>query len=101
MFEHLGMDFAQVAATEARSTATTSLPARTDAVTLYGPADEDVMTIQSIDRAGDDLVIQGKAYGTMPLTVKLRPEQARGLMKLVRFSWISYLFAFLFRRTER
>jgi phytoene dehydrogenase-like protein len=103
MFEHLGMDFAQVSSGDRPSTATTSLPARamssSEAVTLYGPANEDVMTIQSIDRAGDDLVIRGQAYGTMPLTVTLRPSQARGLLKLMRFSWISFLFGFLFKRS--
>jgi hypothetical protein len=114
MFEHLGMDFAQVASTgDARSSTTTSLPSAgspfvttapssaADAVTLYGPANEDVMTIRSIDRECDDLVVRGQAFGTMPLTVTLRPEQARRLFKLVRFSWISFLFAFLFRRSKQ
>jgi phytoene dehydrogenase-like protein len=105
MFEHLGMDFTQVASTDDRKTTTTGLPsgppaAVSDAVTLYGPANEDVMTIRSIDREGDDLVVRGQAYGTMPLTVTLRPEQARRLLKLVRFSWIPFLFGFLFRRSK-
>jgi phytoene dehydrogenase-like protein len=106
MFEHLGMDFTQVASTDERKTTTTtslgsSMPSAVGgAVTLYGPSNEDVMTIRSIDREGDDLVVRGQAYGTMPLTVTLRPEQARRLLKLVRFSWISFLFGFLFKRPK-
>ncbi len=69
-----------------------------DGVTLYGPANEDLMTIRSIERDGDALVIKGQAYGTMPITLWLRPEQARRLLKLLRFSLLPFLIGFLFRR---
>jgi phytoene dehydrogenase-like protein len=116
MFEHLGMDFEKIAtgagagagdgaskislgpsrpAAAATAAATTTTR---DGVTLYGPANEDLMTIRSIERDGDALVVKGQAYGTMPITLWLRPEQARRLLKLLRFSLLPFLIGFLFRR---
>jgi phytoene dehydrogenase-like protein len=116
MFEHLGMDFEKIAtgagagagdgaskislgpsrpAAAATAAATTTTR---DGVTLYGSANEDLMTIHSIERDGDALVVKGQAYGTMPITLWLRPEQARRLLKLLRFSLLPFLIGFLFRR---
>jgi hypothetical protein len=112
------MDFEKVAAGETRSAATVSLPAaataatRTsrggataqpaqaapDGVTLYGPASEELMTVRSIEREGDDLVIKGNAYGTMPVTLLIDPQQARRLLKLLRVSLLPFLISFLLRR---
>jgi hypothetical protein len=110
MFEHLGMDFEKVAAGESPSAASISLPAdsrsgpRADTarggVTLYGPANEELMTVSSIERDGDDLVVKGQAYGTMPITLLVRPDQARGLFKLLRVSLLPFLMGFLFRRRK-
>jgi hypothetical protein len=124
MFEHLGMDFAKVAETsDAPSTATTSLPGRANTpggrsatpgagapgfgtprassqgATLYGPADEDLLTIRSVERDGNDLLVKGQAYGTMPITVSVRPEQARRLLGMLRLSLVPFLLSFLFRRS--
>ncbi len=119
MFEHLGMDFEKIAAIDSRSTGTTSLPgaaapgvpapgaappgtaARGQGVTLYGPANEDLMTIKTIEREGDDLLVTGQAYGTVPISLTLRPEQARRLLKMLRLSLLPFLFGFLFRRSKR
>ena len=110
MFEHLGMDFEKVAAGESPSGASISLPADTrsgtraeparDGVTLYGPANEELMTVSSIERDGDDLVIKGQAYGTMPITLLVRPDQARRLFKLLRISLLPFLMSFVFRRRK-
>ncbi len=114
MFEHLGMDFEKVAAGEAASAATITLAAKTaatpaagtptkaavDGVTLYGPANEELMTISNIERDGDALVVKGQAYGTMPITLLLRPAQARGLLKMLRISWAPFLIGLLFRREK-
>jgi hypothetical protein len=72
-----------------------------DTVTLYGPADEDLMVIRSIERQGDTLVLKGQAYGTMALTASLRPEEARRFFKLVKWSLVPFLLSFLFRRSKR
>ncbi len=113
MFEHLGMDFEKVAAGDpasAAGAATVTLPAKTTAaaptkssregVTLYGPANEELMTINNIERDGDALVVKGQAYGTMPITLLLRPAQARGLLKMLRISWVPFLIGLLFGREK-
>jgi hypothetical protein len=68
--------------------------------TLFGAADENLLTIRTIERSGDDLVVKGQAYGTMPMVVTLRPEQARRLFKMMRSSLIPFLFRLIFRRSK-
>jgi hypothetical protein len=58
------------------------------------------MTIRTIALEGTELVIKGQAYGTMPLTAKLQPEQARRILRMLGFSLIPLLFTFLFRRSK-
>jgi phytoene dehydrogenase-like protein len=114
MFEQLGMNFdTMVGADSGSGTKTTSIgsggasggegiaPAPDDdRVTLYGPANEDLLVIRSIEREGNSVVVKGQAYGTMPLSATLRPEQARRLFKLLRLSMIPFLIGFLFRRSK-
>ena len=131
MFEHLGLNFDQVAGSEtgkgngktvtsgagnaaalhaASATSTAPVapgptavpraPVDDQTITLYGPAGEDLMTIRSIAREGTELVVKGQAYGTMPLTAKLRPEQARRIFRMLGLSVFPLLFTFLFRRSK-
>jgi phytoene dehydrogenase-like protein len=109
MFEQLGMDFDKLVGGESAQGGrkTTTLGTGSGAataddrtVTLFGPANEDLMTINAIEREGDALVVKGQAYGTMPLTAKLRPEQARRAFKLLGYSLIPFLLTFLFRRAK-
>ena len=110
MFEHLGMDFDKLvgAAPEKSTAKTTSVsgsasalaPAADDSVTLYGPANEDLLVISAIEREGNSVVVKGQAYGTMPLSATLRPEQARRVFKLLKWSLIPFLLSFLFRRSK-
>jgi len=128
MFEQLGMDFEKTAgADSANGTRTTSVggagagagagtgatastgsddrlaAARTadPSVTLYGPAGEDLLVIRGIERAGNSVVVKGQAYGTMPLSATLRPEQARRIFKLLKMSLVPFLISFLFRRSKK
>lgn len=58
------------------------------------------MTIRTIELEGTELVVKGQAYGTMPLTAKLQPEQARRILKMLGLSVFPLLFTFLFRRSR-
>ncbi len=49
---------------------------------LYGADNKELMTVTAIERQGNDLVIKGKIFGTMPMTAKLRPAEARSALKL-------------------
>jgi phytoene dehydrogenase-like protein len=107
MFEQFGMDFDKMVGADAgNGTKTTSIggagAAGTDdgSVTLYGPANEELLVIRSIVREGNSVVVKGQAYGTMPLSASLRPEQARRIFKLLKFSLWPFLMGFLFRRSK-
>jgi hypothetical protein len=116
MFEQLGMNFEKTFDGDG-SGGVNGKPARTvslgsagapvdaaaaapadDSVTLYGPADEDLLVIRSIEREGNSVVVKGQAYGSMPLMSTLRPEQVRRLFKLLKLPLIPFLISFLFRR---
>jgi phytoene dehydrogenase-like protein len=114
MFEDLGMDFARSIGGESAARRTISLATTTSAtgvgtpsaaaentVTLYGPADEELLVIRALERDGDALVIKGQAYGTMPLLARLKPEQARRGLRLFKRTLLPFLFTFLFRRSTR
>nr|MBO2512678.1 hypothetical protein [Gammaproteobacteria bacterium] len=66
---------------------------------LYSPDNSALMEIQSLERSGDELVIKGKVFGTMPITARLKPEQARKGLKLLRPRLVLFLLSMLFRRS--
>lgn len=66
---------------------------------LYSPDNSALMEIQSLERSGDELVIKGKVFGTMPITARLKPEQARRGLKLLKPRLVLFLLTMLFRRS--
>jgi hypothetical protein len=118
MFEQFGMNFDGMiggggggskttsigaGAADAGSSANPSIAAAPDdgSVTLYGSANEDLLVIRSIEREGNSVVVKGQAYGTMPLSATLRPEQARRIFKLLKWRLLPFLIGFLFRRSKK
>jgi hypothetical protein len=67
-------------------------------VKLYGADDRELMTVTAIERQGNDLVIKGKIFGTMPMSAKLRPAQARQALKLLGFRKALFALSLLFRK---
>jgi hypothetical protein len=65
---------------------------------IYGSDNKEMMNITSLERDGSELVIKGKLFGAMPLTAKLRPEDARAALKLLDFRTALFLFTLMFRR---
>ncbi len=65
---------------------------------IYGADDKEMMNITSLERDGSDLVVKGKLFGAMPLTAKLRPEDARAALRLLDFRTAVFLLTLLFRR---
>ena len=65
---------------------------------LYGSDNKELMSVTSLARDGNNLVIKGKIFGTMPLTAKLKPEEARAALKLMDFRTILFLLTIIFRR---
>jgi len=65
---------------------------------IYGQDKSELMQISAIERDGRTLVLKGKVFGTMPITAKLTPQEARNGLKLVNWKLAAFLLTFLFRR---
>ena len=65
---------------------------------IYGADNKEMMNITSLERDGSELVIKGKLFGAVPLTAKLRPEDARAAFKLLDFRTTMFLLTLMFRR---
>lgn len=65
---------------------------------LYGADNKELMTVTAIERQGNELVIKGKIFGTMPMTAKLRPAEAKNALKLLGFKKALFVLSMLFRR---
>ena len=65
---------------------------------LYGQDNSELMQITSLESADGKLVMKGKVFGSMPLTAKLTPHEARNALRLLNFRLILFLLTFLFRK---
>ncbi|MGA9629837.1 MAG: hypothetical protein WBQ63_00300 [Candidatus Acidiferrales bacterium] len=65
---------------------------------IYGQDNSELMQVTSLEREGDKLVMKGKVFGSMPMTAKLTPQEARNALKLLNFKLVVFLATFLFRR---
>jgi hypothetical protein len=68
-------------------------------VKIVDGAKKELMHVSAIERDGDMLVIKGKIFGTMPMTAKLSPEEARKALKMLSPKLVWFLLTFLFRRS--
>jgi hypothetical protein len=68
---------------------------------IYGADNREMMNVTSLERDGSQLVIKGKIFGTVPLTAKLRPEEARAAFKLLDMRTALFLLTLIFRRKSR
>ena len=68
---------------------------------IYGSDNREMMSVTSLTRDGSELVIKGRIFGAMPLTAKLRPEEARAALKLLDLRTAWFLLTLVFRRTRR
>jgi hypothetical protein len=67
-------------------------------VKLVSADKSELMTVSALERDGDDLVIKGKVFGTMPMTARLTPDQARAAFKLLDLRTMLFLLTLPFRR---
>lgn len=65
---------------------------------IYGQDNSELMQITSLECDGGRLVCKGKVFGSMPMTAKLTPQEARNGLKLLNFKTAAFLLTFLFRR---
>jgi hypothetical protein len=65
---------------------------------IYGSDDREMINVTSLARDGSELVIKGMIFGAMPLTAKLRPEEARAALKLMDLRTVLFALTLPFRR---
>jgi hypothetical protein len=65
---------------------------------IYGPDNNELMQITSLENEDGKLVMKGKVFGSMPLTAKLTGTEARNAIKLLNFKLVMFLLTFLFRK---
>ncbi|MGE4432318.1 MAG: hypothetical protein AB7E05_16425 [Sphingobium sp.] len=59
---------------------------------------ESLMDVKALRVAGNDLVIEGRIMGALPIQAVLTPDQARAALKLLDFKTVLFLLTILFRR---
>ena len=65
---------------------------------IYGPDNNELLQITSLEAEDGKLVMKGKVFGSMPLTAKLTGTEARNALKLLNFKLVLFLLTFLFRK---
>jgi hypothetical protein len=65
---------------------------------IYGQDNTELMQVTSLESDDGKLVMKGKVFGSMPMTAKLTPREARNALKLLNFKLVVFLATFLFRR---
>ena len=57
-----------------------------------------LMEVAAIEREGNELLIRGKVFGTMPMTARLSPAECRNGMKLLNLRLLLFLLTMPFRK---
>ena len=65
---------------------------------IFGADNKEMIAITAIERDGDELVLKGKIFGTMPMTARLRPAEARRGLKLLNWRTALFLLSLPLRR---
>jgi len=65
---------------------------------IYSADKTELMQVARIERDGNDLVLKGKVFGTMPMSARLRPEEARAALKLLTPGLVWFLLTLPFRK---
>lgn len=68
---------------------------------IHAADGSELMQVSRMERQGNDLVLKGKVYGTMPMTAKLTPEQARAAFRLLTPRLVLFLLTLPFRKGAR
>lgn len=68
---------------------------------IHAADKSELMQVKKIEQKGDDLVLKGKVYGTMPMTATLTPEEARNFLKLLTPKLVFFLLTLPFRKSKK
>jgi len=107
MFEQLGMDFSAVTGGARQdlgvpaTVAAAQADQRSAGMVLRGANDEELMAVESLSRVGDELVIKGKSFGTMPMEARLDAASARAGLKMLGLKQLAFLATLPFRKGSK
>jgi len=62
---------------------------------------DSLMTVEKLEKKGNNLVIHGEIMGTMPVRAVLTPDQARAALKLLTPGTLLFLLTILFRSGKK
>jgi hypothetical protein len=65
---------------------------------IYAIDDRELMDISEIVRERNALLLRGRIFGTMPVTAKLTPKEARAALKLLNVRTALFCLSLFFRR---
>jgi len=68
---------------------------------IYSQDGSELMDVTAIERNDNQLVVKGKIFQSMPMTAKLRPEEARKGMGMMSFPTWLFLLSLPFRRSSK
>jgi hypothetical protein len=66
---------------------------------LYSNDNSELMTISRMERDGNQLLIKGKVFGTMPMTARLTPQELRAGLKMLSLRDVLFLLTMPFRKS--
>jgi hypothetical protein len=58
----------------------------------------ELMAVTAFERDGNDLLIRGKVFSTMPMTARLTPAECRQALKMLNLRLLLFLLTMPFRR---
>ncbi len=67
---------------------------------IFGADNKEMIAISAIERDGRELVLKGKIFGAMPMTARIRPEEARQALKLLTWRTAWFLLTLPLRRAR-
>jgi hypothetical protein len=67
-------------------------------VKLHSTDGSELLSVSSLTRDGNSLLIKGKVFGVMPMNALLKPAAARAALKLLTPRLILFLLTLPFRR---
>ena len=67
---------------------------------IFGPDNQELIAISAIERDGAELVLRGKILGTLPMSARIRPEEARRGLKLLDWRMVMFVLSLPWRRAR-
>ena len=67
---------------------------------IYAADKSELMKVSKLERQGNNLVLKGKVFGTMPMAATLTPREARAFRKLLTPGLAWFILTLPFRKGD-